>query len=238
MLQPQPTLMRKVGPQGVGAFSLTEILIVIAIVSILAALTFSVFGYAKESARRTTCLSNLHQLGLALEGYRADWDDRKPVDNLLHSKRMERQAWVSLEPYVKSHDVFHCPEDPRRSWERLGYIYRAFVPDLAHTSFRVPLGTDSASMSVWCLYHLKRHVHPAPWGDYDNPVRGTDGHYEGTFVFLRNDTSASKANAKSVDTYVSDGTDWYVLGTEPPSFNSTIRTERFPGEPWPPEFQR
>lgn len=48
----------------------------------------------------------------------------------------------------------------------------------------------------------------------------------------------SKANAKAVDTYVSDGTNWYVLGTEPAGFNGPIRTERFPGEPWPPEFQR
>ncbi|MCO5297847.1 MAG: type II secretion system GspH family protein [Fimbriimonadaceae bacterium] len=221
------------------AFTLLEVLVATTIVAVLAALLFSVFGYAMESAKRTTCLSNLHQLGLALESYRSDWDDRKPVDSIdMNGRPIERQAWISLEPYVKSREPFQCPEDPRRVYERAGYIYRAFVPDVAHPAYRIPLGTAPSSMSVWCMYHLTHEVVHAPYGDYDDPVLGSDGHYEGTFVFLRNDTSASRVNAKGVDTYVSDGTNWYVLGAEPSGFKGTIRTQRFPGEPWPPEFQR
>ena len=54
------------------AFTLVELLIVIAIIAILAALIFPAFARARESARRTTCTSNLHQIGLAVQIYRTE----------------------------------------------------------------------------------------------------------------------------------------------------------------------
>jgi prepilin-type N-terminal cleavage/methylation domain-containing protein/prepilin-type processing-associated H-X9-DG protein len=54
------------------AFSLVELLIVIAVVAILAAIVLPTLGNAKLSARRITCVNNLRQLGLASQMY---WDD-------------------------------------------------------------------------------------------------------------------------------------------------------------------
>ncbi len=59
-------------------FTLIELLVVIAIIAILAAILFPVFAQAREQARKTTCLSNLKQLGLGLFMYAQDYDETFP----------------------------------------------------------------------------------------------------------------------------------------------------------------
>lgn len=116
------------------AFSLTEILVVIAILAILAALLFPVFARAKESGRRGTCIVHLRQLGNALAMYESDsgglptWSEywylrSNDIGNqLTWGGETADQYWdAKLVPYVKSGDrldpvgkldrggVWHCP---------------------------------------------------------------------------------------------------------------------------------
>lgn len=109
------------------AFTLIELLVVIAIIAILAALLFSVFARAKASAKSTACLSNLHQIGTAIQLYMGDSDDVFPnmVDasdkNVTaiwagHPEWLTRIAQMplineALQPYAKSQEIFHCPTD-------------------------------------------------------------------------------------------------------------------------------
>jgi prepilin-type N-terminal cleavage/methylation domain-containing protein/prepilin-type processing-associated H-X9-DG protein len=124
-----PTPTRSACPNSAG-FTLIELLVVIAIIAILAAILFPVFAQARESARKTSCLSNQKQLGTAALMYIQDYDEQLP--NAIHSGAGVNLlgGWVyftafpsnetarsydvkqgSLYPYVKNDQVYVCPSD-------------------------------------------------------------------------------------------------------------------------------
>jgi prepilin-type N-terminal cleavage/methylation domain-containing protein len=72
---------------GKKAFTLIELLVVIAIIAILAAILFPVFGRARENARRSACISNLKQIGLAATQYTQDYDGNFPAVNAWDGQR-------------------------------------------------------------------------------------------------------------------------------------------------------
>src|SRR5436309_547217 len=101
-----------------GGFTLIELLVVIAIIAILAAILFPVFAQARESARKTTCLSNLKQMGLGMTMYVSDYDEQAVPWNLrLNNKNLYDANGVSLcwdrliQPYVKNTAFLACPSD-------------------------------------------------------------------------------------------------------------------------------
>jgi prepilin-type N-terminal cleavage/methylation domain-containing protein/prepilin-type processing-associated H-X9-DG protein len=81
-------------------FTLIELLVVIAIIAILAAILFPVFAQARESARKTTCISNLKQVGMALLMYAGDYEETLPWST---SSRLSGWTWYqSVDPYIKT----------------------------------------------------------------------------------------------------------------------------------------
>jgi competence protein ComGC len=66
-------------PVTVRAFTVLEVLTVISIVSLLAAILMPVLALAKRSALRTNCLANLHSIGIAFSLYGVDDDDLYPA---------------------------------------------------------------------------------------------------------------------------------------------------------------
>lgn len=113
--------------QDSSAFTLVEMLVVIAIIAILAALLFPVFSQARAKARSARCVANLKQIGNAVFMYADDYDGRFPwaVDcadeNVpeIWSAFPQYQAQIPymprlkdvLDPYVRNDEIWHCPAD-------------------------------------------------------------------------------------------------------------------------------
>jgi len=105
-------------------FTLIELLVVIAIIAILAAILFPVFSRAEEAAKKSVCLSNMKQIGLAFSMYLNDYDDHMPDRRDLKKSLPggwkpwttwptsdPRNGWAMIVyfPYIKNYDVFGCP---------------------------------------------------------------------------------------------------------------------------------
>ncbi|MCX6378295.1 MAG: type II secretion system protein [Armatimonadetes bacterium] len=110
-------------------FTLVEILICIAILSLLAAVIFAAAGPARESARQRVCVSNLHQIGLATAMYIADYDGVEVVKGSpitfsqaglpVGSKGLE----VFFNSYLKDAQLRICPDWRHDSGTSDGYFW-------------------------------------------------------------------------------------------------------------------
>ncbi len=101
--------------RGRSGFTLIELLVVIAIIAILAAILFPVFARARENARRSSCMSNLKQIGLGILQYSQDFDEKMPrawynsTDPNGGGFPGDYKWMDAIFPYVKSEQLFVCP---------------------------------------------------------------------------------------------------------------------------------
>lgn len=124
--------LNRVSPTTHKAFTLIELLVVIAIIAILAAILFPVFARARENARRSSCQSNLKQIGLGLAQYTQDYDETYPI--VLDGTGGHNISWdTEIAPYIgqrvgvgQSQGIFVCPSDSTHNGNQVLRSY-AFV---------------------------------------------------------------------------------------------------------------
>ena len=122
-------------------FTLVELLVVVAVIGLLAAILFPVFSTARENGRRTACESNLKQIGMAITQYVQDADEYYPIGEaiptgantdsrtcvtavaLQYPPRIKSLtlgstpdyfwSWMSvIYAYTKSTQIYYCPSGP------------------------------------------------------------------------------------------------------------------------------
>ena len=87
-----------------GAFNLIEMLVVIAVIAILAALLLPALSKSKEQALRVACLNNLKQLQICNHLYALDHTDRLPPNNFVYDIDTGAPLWGAF-----STNVTWCP---------------------------------------------------------------------------------------------------------------------------------
>ncbi len=84
------------------AFTLIELLVVIAIIALLMSIMLPTMTKVKDQAKAATCLSNLHQLGIACNLYTIENNGKMPD--------LEEFDWVTpLYKYYKDINILRCP---------------------------------------------------------------------------------------------------------------------------------
>ncbi len=155
------------------AFTLVELLVVVAIIGMLIALLLPAIQAAREASRRSNCASNMHQLGLGVLNFAGAHRGQLPLD--VHSGAT--QSWVyTLAPYLEGVDRIRiCPDDPigdqRVAAHSTSYVVNEYICDAIPGAVRdfnhmratsktmiVLEGSDNRGLSF-----DNEHCHPSVW---------------------------------------------------------------------------
>ncbi|MCD6052075.1 MAG: hypothetical protein K0Q55_3493 [Verrucomicrobia bacterium] len=164
------------------AFTLVELLVVIAVIGILAAMLLPVIAKGKAGAMGTQCLSNLRQLGVGLQLCVDQNNQRMPT---MYDRPVSTNSFLTNFPsspdrvlanFVGSPQVWRCPADDKQLFQQTGssYAWNVLVNGQAEDRFRI-LTLNFKSHQV-PLFFDKESFHRARGEDKAVNYLYADGH--------------------------------------------------------------
>ncbi len=210
-------------------FTLIELLVVVTIIGLLAALLFPVFAKAREQARQTVCVSNLRQIGLAIQMYQADHNNVPPeaFGDASEVAADQQPALDPLLPYEHAPAIYHCSdalyhEDGLSGpFGRVYLDYNYRVAELLNCNQGLfPCGIPSAVMKPELMSVLAEDLH------HSNSYN--------VHLILRENGSVSRVPAVQVVLWQYYGGTWHTGLSDP---NRSQPWSVYPNEPWPPQFE-
>lgn len=165
-------------------FTLVEILVVLLVMGLLAALVLPVLGSARMAANRTKCLSNQRQIGLALLNYANENAGMLPPTTHTTGSWKKERSWIfELAPYLDNVDEIRiCPADPPARQKRIrdmkatSYVLNDLVFDSYEHNSLLKLPRPSKTLLMFTLSESRApsltrdHIHGGEWGSWTSAL--------------------------------------------------------------------
>ncbi len=105
------------------AFTIVELLVVIGVISILAGMLFPMLSKSRERALRSSCISNLRQIGTAISAYCSESGGCLPVCLRIPSGPGDPDA-INAVIDLNTKNIYHCPSDTEEIYDGQSFFSR------------------------------------------------------------------------------------------------------------------